>query len=107
MISSPPPSASSTRPARASWPRVARTSPPAPALAGTGKASAGGKDPAPPAGRPPAEPGAGERAPGSEALPPGSPLDPGVQAENHDPTKTWDPMVDYAMMSRNVRGFMS
>ncbi len=26
---------------------------------------------------------------------------------NHDPTKPWDPMVDYAMMSRNVRGFMS
>jgi enoyl-CoA hydratase len=26
---------------------------------------------------------------------------------NHDPSKPWDPMVDYAMMSRNVRGFMS
>jgi enoyl-CoA hydratase len=26
---------------------------------------------------------------------------------NHDPARTWDPMVDYAMMSRNVRGFMS
>jgi enoyl-CoA hydratase len=37
----------------------------------------------------------------------GSPLDPAVQAANHDPTKTWDPMVDYQMMSRNVRGFMS
>jgi enoyl-CoA hydratase len=39
--------------------------------------------------------------------PPGSPLDPRVLAANHDPAGTWDPMVDYAMMSRNVRGFMS
>jgi enoyl-CoA hydratase len=39
--------------------------------------------------------------------PPGSPLDPSVLRGNHDPTRTWDPMVDYAMMSRNVRGFMS
>jgi enoyl-CoA hydratase len=37
----------------------------------------------------------------------GSPLDPGVIAANHDPAHTWDAMVDYAMMSRNVRGFMS
>jgi enoyl-CoA hydratase len=37
----------------------------------------------------------------------GSPLDPAVIAANHDPHETWDPMVDYAMMSRNVRGFMS
>jgi enoyl-CoA hydratase len=26
---------------------------------------------------------------------------------NHDPTEPWDPVIDYAMMSRNVRGFMS
>ncbi len=26
---------------------------------------------------------------------------------NHDPAGVWDPMVDYAMMSRNVRAFMS
>jgi enoyl-CoA hydratase len=39
--------------------------------------------------------------------PPGSPLDPAVMARNHDPHATWDPMVDYQMMSRNVRGFMS
>ncbi|HEY0137539.1 MAG TPA: crotonase/enoyl-CoA hydratase family protein, partial [Nannocystis sp.] len=38
---------------------------------------------------------------------PGSPLDPEVFARNHDPGQTWDPMVDYAMMSRNLRGFMS
>jgi enoyl-CoA hydratase len=37
----------------------------------------------------------------------GSPIDPAVMAANHDPFSTWDPMVDYAMMSRNVRGFMS
>jgi enoyl-CoA hydratase/carnithine racemase len=42
-----------------------------------------------------------------EPTAPGSPLDPQVIAENHDPTKPWDPMVDYAMMARNVRGFMS
>jgi len=27
--------------------------------------------------------------------------------ENHEPSRPWDPMVDYAMMSRNVNGFMS
>jgi enoyl-CoA hydratase len=26
---------------------------------------------------------------------------------NHDPSGAWDPTVDYAMMSRNVRAFMS
>jgi enoyl-CoA hydratase len=39
--------------------------------------------------------------------PSGSPLDPQRIAANHDPQQTWDPMVDYAMMSRNVQGFMS
>jgi enoyl-CoA hydratase len=34
-------------------------------------------------------------------------LDPEVMAANHDPSAVWDPMVDYAMMSRNVRAFMS
>jgi enoyl-CoA hydratase len=37
----------------------------------------------------------------------GTPLDPMVQARNHDPSGIWDPTVDYAMMARNVRGFMS
>jgi enoyl-CoA hydratase len=37
----------------------------------------------------------------------GSPTDPLVQARNHDPSGTWDPMTDFQMMSRNVRGFMS
>jgi enoyl-CoA hydratase len=39
--------------------------------------------------------------------PAGSPLDPAVMIRNHDPSQVWDPMVDYAMMSRNVRAFMS
>lgn len=39
--------------------------------------------------------------------PAGSPLDPDIQRHNHDATATWDPVVDYQMMSRNVRGFMS
>jgi enoyl-CoA hydratase len=39
--------------------------------------------------------------------PAGSPLDPDVQRANHDPQAVWDPVVDYQMMSRNVRGFMS
>ncbi len=37
----------------------------------------------------------------------GTVLDPTVQAENHDPARTWDPMLDYAMMSRFNRGFAS
>src|SRR6266404_983200 len=49
------------------------------------------------------EAGSGPRA----SAPVGSPLDPAVVAANHDPSSTWDPMVDYAMMSRNVQGFMS
>ena len=39
--------------------------------------------------------------------PAGSPLDPMVMVANHNPDDVWDPMVDYAMMSRNVRAFMS
>src|SRR5207342_73447 len=37
----------------------------------------------------------------------GSPIDPMVIAKNHLPSEAWDPTVDYAMMNRNVRGFMS
>lgn len=36
-----------------------------------------------------------------------SPMSAQVQRRNHDPSGTWDPAVDYQMMSRNVRGFMS
>jgi enoyl-CoA hydratase/carnithine racemase len=37
----------------------------------------------------------------------GSPWDPAVIAANHDPSSPWDAMVDYAMMVRNVRAFMT
>ena len=37
----------------------------------------------------------------------GTALDPAVLAANHDPGETWDPMVDYAMMSRFTKGFAS
>ena len=46
------------------------------------------------------------RAPGGErpaALRPTPPSSPA----NHDPAQTWDPVVDFQMMSRNLRGFMS
>ena len=43
----------------------------------------------------------------SPQRPPGSVLDPAVQMKNHDPRETWDPAVDYQMMSRNMKGFMS
>jgi enoyl-CoA hydratase len=44
---------------------------------------------------------------GTADVPAGSPLDPAAIAANHDPDGTWDPVVDYQMMSRNLRGFMS
>jgi len=43
----------------------------------------------------------------SSEAPEGSPLDPKVQARNHTPSEVWDPVTDYQMMNRNVRGFMS
>jgi enoyl-CoA hydratase len=70
-------------------------------LAGNGKGFCGGYDLVESAE------GGGGLGEGAPALPPGSPLDPAVMAANHDPAGTWDAMVDYAMMSRNVRGFMS
>jgi enoyl-CoA hydratase len=45
--------------------------------------------------------------PEKQAWPEGSPLDPRVVRANHDPSAPWDPTLDFAMMSRNVRGFMS
>jgi enoyl-CoA hydratase len=70
-------------------------------LAGNGKGFCGGYDLVESA----QEMSQGEFGVASAA--PGSPLDPHVQAANHDPTKPWDPMLDYALMSRNVRGFMT
>jgi enoyl-CoA hydratase len=37
----------------------------------------------------------------------GSALDAAVIVQNHHPKQVWDPMLDYQMMSRNVKGFMS
>jgi enoyl-CoA hydratase len=51
--------------------------------------------------------GRGAEPSGDDGRPPGSPLAAEVIAANHDPNRTWDAMVDYAMMARNVRGFMS
>lgn len=69
-------------------------------LAGNGKGFCGGYDLV--------ESAEGEGSMGEQAAgPEGSPLDPQVMGANHDPSGTWDPMVDYSMMSRNVRGFMS
>ena len=42
-----------------------------------------------------------------ERAPQGSCLDLNVQLKNHDPRGVWDPLIDYGMMSRNVKGFMS
>ena len=74
-------------------------------LSGAGKGFCGGYDLVESAE---GQGGLGPEAPADRARPPaGSPLDPAVMAANHDPRGTWDPMVDYAMMSRNVRSFMS
>jgi enoyl-CoA hydratase len=69
------------------------------ALAGNGSGFCGGYD----LGA--AAEGWKERAVGG--APPGSPLDPGVIAANHAPDSNWDPVTDFQMMWRNVRGFMS
>lgn len=73
------------------------------ALAGSGSGFCGGYDLVASAEQM-GEGGFGSDRPGQ---PEGSPLDPLVQARNHDPAGIWDPVVDYQMMSRNVRGFMS
>jgi enoyl-CoA hydratase len=70
------------------------------ALAGNGSGFCGGYDLVASAERMGAE-GRGVEAPE------GSPIDPAVMARNHDPGQVWDPVTDFQMMSRNVRGFMS
>lgn len=69
------------------------------ALAGNGKGFCGGYDLVLTA----------EQKLGGELIswPSGSPMDPNVQLDNHNPDQVWDPMLDFAMMNRNVRGFMS
>jgi enoyl-CoA hydratase len=78
-------------------------------LAGNGKGFCGGYDLVESAEGQGRMDGEGRGRMGEEGLssPPGSPLDPMVMAANHDPSGTWDPMVDYGMMGRNVRAFMS
>ena len=53
-----------------------------------------------------AEKNMADALPGSQELD-GTLLDPRAQARNHDPSRVWDPMVDFAMMSRFNRGFAS
>lgn len=76
------------------------------ALSGNGKGFCGGYDLVASAEKMLDERGE-QLAPQASSRPEGSALDPKVTAHNHDPSKTWDPVVDYQMMSRNVRGFMS
>src|SRR5262245_5129863 len=74
------------------------------ALAGNGKGFCGGYDLVASA-----EHMVDERDPsfGRPYAPKGSALDPAVTARNHNPRGGWDPVIDYQMMARNVRGFMS
>jgi enoyl-CoA hydratase len=44
---------------------------------------------------------------GTSEAPAGSPIDPQVVGANHAPQSNWDPVTDFQMMWRNVRGFMS
>jgi enoyl-CoA hydratase len=67
------------------------------ALAGNGSGFCGGYDLA----------GSAEAWREDAAPAAGSPLDPEVIEANHAPGTDWDPVVDFQMMSRNVRGFMS
>jgi enoyl-CoA hydratase len=71
------------------------------ALSGNGKGFCGGYDLVMTA-----EQNLGDEG-GLMGWPQGSSMDPQVQLANHNPDEIWDPILDYAMMSRNVRGFMS
>jgi enoyl-CoA hydratase len=70
------------------------------ALSGTGKGFCGGYDLVESAE------GMGAQS-GDGAVPEGAPNHPWTTAKNHDPNGTWDPVIDYQMMSRNMKGFMS
>ena len=76
------------------------------ALSGAGTGFCGGYDLVASAERLEPEGVSAGPAPG-DPPPPGSPVDPAAVAANHDPAGTWDPVTDYQMMSRNLRGFMS
>src|ERR671910_3733468 len=78
------------------------------ALAGNGSGFCGGYAPVGSAEAISRPAGSSGDASGSAGSAPGrSPLDPIVQAANHDPEQVWDPVIDFQMMSRNVRGFMT
>jgi enoyl-CoA hydratase len=83
------------------------------ALAGNGSGFCGGYDLVASAEGRMDEMDAGARGPADPAsalgaqVPEGAPIDPMVMARNHDPEGTWDPVVDYQMMSRNVRAYMT
>jgi enoyl-CoA hydratase len=82
------------------------------ALAGNGTGFCGGYDLVAsaeqmPRGTTNVPPASSASPPGAAGSAEGSPLDPQVVAANHDPDAVWDPVVDFQMMSRNVRGFMS
>jgi len=68
-------------------------------LAGAGSGFCGGYDLV--------EAAEGQFADDAPQTPPGAPTAPATIARNHDPSATWDPLVDHAMMRRNVRAFMS
>ena len=72
------------------------------ALAGNGTGFCGGYDLAAAE-----DMGSGRAAPEGGGDAPGPPNAPATVAANHDPGGTWDPVVDWQMMSRNLRGFMS
>jgi enoyl-CoA hydratase len=71
------------------------------ALAGNGSGFCGGYDLVESAE------GMGAEGLGDEAAPAGAPTQPMTIAKNHDPNGQWDPVVDFQMMWRNLRGFMS
>jgi enoyl-CoA hydratase len=71
------------------------------ALAGNGSGFCGGYDLVASAE------GRGTGDAGDPEAPEGAPTAPMTMARNHDPSGAWDPVVDFQMMWRNVRGFMS
>ncbi len=68
-------------------------------LAGAGSGFCGGYDLV--------EAAEGQFADDAPEGPADAPTAPATIARNHDPSATWDPLVDHAMMRRNVRAFMS
>ena len=70
------------------------------ALAGNGTGFCGGYDLVESAENMPEERGTSNELRGSA-------VDPAVLAANHAPNSNWDPVTDFQMMGRNVRGFMS